>query len=172
MPGARMKAVLISCLLAALSCVSFGQTSAQRPQPFDWSGDRSDRVVYDEGNQHPPKPAISLALSILVPGAGQVYNGQLGKGLLFAGVFWGGVVLLNRADITKSHQSVTAFGWMSVILTGGTYITNLIDAATTAEGLADRSRRPAGGLGIGSHELNFGIAVAPRAAGVNVAFTL
>jgi TM2 domain-containing membrane protein YozV len=38
-----------------------------------------DRVVVRRG----PSPGIAAVLSVIVPGLGQVYNGQLGAGLLW-----------------------------------------------------------------------------------------
>ena len=38
-----------------------------------------DRVVVRRG----PRPGVAAVLSVIVPGLGQVYNGQLGAGLLW-----------------------------------------------------------------------------------------
>ena len=120
------------------------------------------------------KPAVALALSILVPGAGQVYNGQIEKGALFAGMFYGGIVLVNHANITKSHSSVTAFGWMSVVLIAGTHIINMIDAATTAERIREQNA-PSGSaptFRLGMHELDFGVALGPQSAAFSISLSL
>lgn len=76
---------------------------------------------------------ISVGLSMIVPGAGQIYNGEVVKGVTFFGLFSGGVLLVDAAAITKSHRSITAFGWLSIVYLGTVYVWNLLDAPLSAK---------------------------------------
>ncbi len=90
------------------------------------------------GESHSRKePAIALGLSILVPGSGQIYNGEIAKGLTIAGLFYGGIGMVALADITKSHNSITGYGWMCVATIAAADIWGMIDAATTASRLSE-----------------------------------
>ncbi len=134
----------------------------------------TNAVVLAEPGPGPRKPAIALALSILVPGAGQVYNGQIAKGVVFASLFYGGVVMITLADITRSHKSITGFGWMCVMTVAGTHVWNMVDAASTAQRLSDEAAQHSHAFEttVGTHALAFDAAVVPRAAGVRIEFGL
>jgi hypothetical protein len=77
--------------------------------------------------------ALALSFSMIVPGLGQVYNGQVDKGIVFATLFWGGVYMVDAAKIGQTHESITAFGWLSVGYLATVYVWNILDAAFTAK---------------------------------------
>jgi hypothetical protein len=77
--------------------------------------------------------ALALSFSMIVPGLGQVYNGEVDKGIVFATLFWGGVYMVDAAKIGQTHESITAFGWLSVGYIATVYLWNILDAAFTAK---------------------------------------
>ena len=175
----QLRLWLSLCAVAALSACACAQAPSGSdvllpPRLAVMRPDSSVQSPRGEEGVELRKPAVALALSVIVPGAGQVYNGQIAKGVVFAGMFYGGIVLLNRANITKSHSSVTAVGWMGIILVAGTHITNMIDAATTAEKQFDSGAPLGDGVAFrfGSHRMDVGMSLSPHAAGVYVALTL
>jgi len=73
-------------------------------------------------------PGTAFALSFLIPGLGQIYNGETGKGVLFfLGVF-GSYVLAFTAGIENSD--VFTFG---ICLGIGLHLWSMIDAPVTAD---------------------------------------
>lgn len=77
--------------------------------------------------------AMAMGLSILVPGAGQVYNGETVKGIVFLGLFAGGVAAADAARFTQSHRSISAYGWLSVAYVTAVYAWNIFDAPISAK---------------------------------------
>ncbi len=92
------------------------------------------------------KQALALAFSMAIPGLGQVYNGQVDKAIVFAGLFWGGVYMVDQAKITREHESITAFGWLSVAYVAGVYAWNLLDAPLSAKRINEAANS---GLSVG-----------------------
>jgi len=82
---------------------------------------------------HPRRPSLALALSVLLPGLGQLYNGQLNKGLLLFIAF---------AFVSTPFMAMVALwvpaGWMILMLllglssTLGLFIFGLVDAWRSA----------------------------------------
>lgn len=132
--------------------------------------DSSVDALYTSSEPSLKKPGVALALSMVVPGAGQVYNGQIAKGLVFAGLFYGGVAMVAAAGISRTHKSITGYGWMSVATIFGTYLWNMIDAETTAERRADEpdQERHSRGMDPGVGTFTLGLGVIGNSAAVRV----
>jgi signal peptidase I len=83
--------------------------------------------------EHPRKPGIALAMSLLLPGLGQLYNGQLNKGLMLFMAF---------AFVSTPLMALVALwlpeGWLlpmlmaALLLTLVLFVYGLVDAWRTA----------------------------------------
>jgi TM2 domain-containing membrane protein YozV len=78
------------------------------------------------------RPAVAVALSMLMPGAGQLYNGEQGKALLHFSLFAGAVTWVAVRDIGPTNADIKPLDWLSVIAVGTTYVWAAIDAGTSA----------------------------------------
>ncbi len=81
--------------------------------------------------------AVAVALSLLMPGAGQLYNGQEGKAALHFGLFAGSVTWVALRDIGPTNADIRPMDWLSVICVGATYVWAAVDAAVGAGGARD-----------------------------------
>jgi TM2 domain. len=68
-------------------------------------------------------PVLACAFSIIVPGLGQIYNGELGKGIAFMGTTLIPLVISAQAKETNAKLS-SAFGYIAL----ASYICNVIEA--------------------------------------------
>src|SRR5512143_3405736 len=78
--------------------------------------------------------AVAVALSLLMPGAGQLYNGQQGKAALHFGLFAGSVTWVVLRDIGPTNADIKPMDWLSVVCVGVTYVWAAVDAAVDAGG--------------------------------------
>jgi hypothetical protein len=78
------------------------------------------------------KPAVAVGLSMLMPGAGQLYNGERGKAALHFGLFAGSVTWVVLRDIGPTNADIRSVDWLSVIAVGATYLWAVIDAGVCA----------------------------------------
>lgn len=80
----------------------------------------------------PLRPGIAFTRSLIVPGLGQMYNGEFGKGVvLFTGAIAGILgATLGTYYCPSKYESLV--GWGSVALLGGCYFYSLIDAPIVA----------------------------------------
>lgn len=46
------------------------------------------------GGQKAKEPLLSAALSLILPGVGQAYNGQMAKGLVLAAIYLGSIAII------------------------------------------------------------------------------
>jgi TM2 domain-containing membrane protein YozV len=77
---------------------------------------------------------LAMGMSMLIPGAGQVYNGEPVKGIVFLGLFAGGVAAVDAARIhTMIPSSITAYGWVSLVYLASVYAWNILDAPLSAK---------------------------------------
>ncbi len=85
------------------------------------------------------EPAEAFFFSLLIPGAGQVYNGQPGKGLFFFGGYLTGWGLLFKG-YADSWSSDGGYGTtlIGLVLGGGSWIVSMIDAPVSAGNLNRR----------------------------------
>ncbi len=86
---------------------------------------------------------IAVALSMLMPGAGQLYNGDRGKAALHFGLFAGSVTWVALRDIGPTNADIKPLDWLSVISVGATYLWAVIDAGVSAQKVSDA---PSGSL--------------------------
>ena len=82
-------------------------------------------------------PAVARLLGI-IPGAGHMYAGEVGRGFLYfsgtLGIFVsGGYLTLSMAFSDQNHQPEVAWvGWGTIIATGGLWVWSIIDAGRAA----------------------------------------
>jgi hypothetical protein len=77
-------------------------------------------------------PRLAGALSIFLPGLGQMYAGETVKGAVLSGLFVGSIVAVIGADIGETNGSIKPGGWSALALLGGVYLYALIDAPFAA----------------------------------------
>jgi hypothetical protein len=77
-------------------------------------------------------PRLAGALSIFLPGLGQMYAGETVKGAVLSGLFVGSIVAVIGADIGETNGSIKPGGWSAIALLGGVYLYALIDAPFAA----------------------------------------
>lgn len=96
----------------------------QLPHPLlNYKIDQNGNAIF------PLDPLGAFVRSLIVPGLGQIYNGQGLKGaLLFTGSLTGALGVLWFADAFGSD----AVGWTGVTLFAGCYLYSLIDAPAVA----------------------------------------
>ncbi len=91
------------------------------------------------------QPVVAFGLSLLLPGTGQFYNGQPVKGFVFLGSYlvgWG--LLMDGLREAFAHMDSGPQGAGSIqifsglILGGGSWVTSMIDAPTSATDINHR----------------------------------
>jgi len=87
-------------------------------------------------------PALACVLSLLVPGLGQVYNGEIIKGLLFATGVVAGTYLLVFSGGDFEHESSTSepLFYTGMIVAGVSYLWSIIDAPVSASRINEERR--------------------------------
>jgi len=89
------------------------------------------------------QPVLAFGLSLLVPGAGQFYNGQPGKGILFFGGCLTGWGLMVYGAVQTYRQGTDEEGggslfWAGLAVGGGSWVGSMIDAPATASDINHR----------------------------------
>ena len=103
------------------------------------TGRAAERAPLESGPKK--EPGIALCLSLLIPGAGQVYNGQPAKGILFLGGYLAGWGMLVKgfADSWNSGGSKgDEMALIGLVLGGVAYVGSVIDAPVSAGNLNRR----------------------------------
>jgi len=77
-------------------------------------------------------PRLAGAISVFLPGVGQMYAGETVKGVILSSLFAGGVVAAATANIGLTHDSIRPGGWAAVIVVASSYLYALIDAPLAA----------------------------------------
>ena len=79
-------------------------------------------------------PVLACMLSVFLPGLGQIYNGEIIKGFLFAGGVVIGSALLVASGGDFEHESTTSGSlfYTGIIIAGASYIWSIIDAPVSA----------------------------------------
>jgi hypothetical protein len=102
--------------------------------------------------------ALAIGFSMLVPGAGQVYNGETVKGIVFLGLFAGGVAAVDAARFsTESNRSISAYGWVSLVYLASVYAWNIFDAPLSAKRINREIDSEREGETVGSQTTGVGI---------------
>jgi TM2 domain-containing membrane protein YozV len=80
------------------------------------------------------EPALACVLSFLLPGLGQFYNGEAGKGAIMLGASFFGVILMASAinDELWTRQDSDAKGTFGVMIFLGAWLWSVIDAPISA----------------------------------------
>ncbi len=76
-------------------------------------------------------PALSSTLSMLVPGLGQIYNGQVAKGVGFLAVTYGSLGIAAIAS-SNGNRSLAAAGFATA---AAAYVWSFLDAAFTSNSM-------------------------------------
>jgi TM2 domain-containing membrane protein YozV len=84
-------------------------------------------------------PELAMALSVLVPGLGQVYNGEVLKGAAVMAGFLGSIAGCIAVGIGGTHDSIGTKGWIGVGMVATSYLWGVIDAPLSATRI-DRER--------------------------------
>jgi hypothetical protein len=164
----RILVFLFALVLAAPTDLS-GQV--RRADSYPWAGGKVTETWDGEAVQSlggaQKNPYLALGLSTLLPGLGQFYNGQPGKGVLHLVLLFGSFVA--AAEYQGIPEEVGLVGMF------GTYVWSMIDAPLTAKRLNESrvevSLRPnlhfpVPGEGTKeSSKLRFGFGFAIRASG-------
>jgi len=80
--------------------------------------------------------------SLMLPGFGQIYNGETGKGIAIAAaavLLWVGLFTIGMEDVGKRSQP-SLFFWPIMVGIATLYIVSLIDASVTAGRMSPASR--------------------------------
>ena len=117
-----VRAVAVGCVVAL-----FGQASCCA----GGAGGGTDSLA--ETSSPNVNPRLATALSILVPGLGNVYAGEPVRGLVHFAAFTGSIGLTLSAHIGESHDSVKPFGWFAVGTVAASYLWGVIDCALLEE---------------------------------------
>jgi TM2 domain-containing membrane protein YozV len=87
-------------------------------------------------------PELATALSVLVPGLGQVYNGEPVKGAVIMAGFLGSIAVCIAANIGDTNDSIGTKGWIGVGMVATSYLWGVIDAPISAQRInRERSNR-------------------------------
>jgi hypothetical protein len=79
--------------------------------------------------KEPANIRLAVALSVFVPGLGNVYGGEPVRGLVHFATAVGAATLISAAKIGDTGDSIKAFGWISVCTFAAAYLWSLIDCA-------------------------------------------
>jgi hypothetical protein len=117
-------------------------------------------------------PVVAVALSMLMPGAGQLYLGEQGKAALHFGLFAGAVTWVTLRDIGPTNADIKPVDWLSVISAGATYLWAAIDAGLSAgKGRGSSTANVSPGVSEGySRHLSVSPFVCRGVAGVSVTY--
>ena len=78
-------------------------------------------------------PWVAFLLSYIIPGGGQIYNGEIIKGLVFTGTFMlGAVIALIPGIGAKSGSEWPTSSYIGVGIAGIAYVWQLVDAPISA----------------------------------------
>ena len=104
-------------------------------------------------------PWVAFVLSYIIPGSGQIYNGEIVKGLIFTGTFvLGATIALIPAMGSTSGSAWPATSYIGTGIAGIAYVWQLIDAPISASRINNENNlSPLKINMINNHELRFAI---------------
>jgi|WetSurMetagenome_2_1015567.scaffolds.fasta_scaffold478626_1 TM2 domain-containing membrane protein YozV len=87
-------------------------------------------------------PWLALVLSYLCPGAGQLYNGEYLKAILFPAFFCvgAGLIIMSSPGADFESQKPGPTLYPGIILAGGSYLWSLIDAPISASRINEENK--------------------------------
>ncbi len=74
-------------------------------------------------------PALSCTMSLLVPGLGQLYNGQTGKGIMFMAASYGGLAV-GAIALSTHNNSLASVGFVTAAIS---FLWSTFDATLTSK---------------------------------------
>jgi len=89
------------------------------------------------------QPVVAFGLSLFVPGVGQFYNGQPGKGAIFLGGYLTGWGLMIAGAVKTYTQGTSNNGgnslfWAGIVVGGVSWVGSVIDAPASARNINHR----------------------------------
>jgi TM2 domain-containing membrane protein YozV len=79
-------------------------------------------------------PALSSTMSLLVPGLGQLYNGQTGKGIAFIATSYGGLAI-GAIALSTHNNGLASVGFVTAAIS---YLWSAVDASLTSNAINRR----------------------------------
>ncbi len=104
-------------------------------------------------------PWVAFLLSYIIPGSGQIYNGEIIKGLLFTGTFLlgAGIALIPAIGATSGSDWPTS-SYIGAGIAGVAYIWQLIDAPVSANRINEENNLSMFKINIlDGHQVSFGV---------------
>lgn len=125
-----MKNYFLILFVFSACIIAYPQSDYNDKSNLFISTSSDDSIVYIKEKS----PWLALGLSYLLPGLGQLYNGEPVKGLLaFAGVSAGvGLMLLGAGDFEHESTTEESFFYAGAAIAGLTYLWQVIDAPISA----------------------------------------
>lgn len=131
-------------------------------------------------------PALAFVLSFIVPGLGQYYNGEIGKGIIQEALVVGGYVMVFAAGTKEEYYydpyweyyyyetEITPWFWIGLGTITGASIWSMIDAPLSASRInRERGQQRWGHLiEFNNDKYALGLDVAPKKQGVETKLTL
>lgn len=132
-----MKPLLLCCIFIFLTIKTNAQkistdTATKKNNDTTKASDTSTYIPQKYRNIHKRSPVLACVLSLYLPGAGQVYNKQVSKGVGILGVLslsFGATEVYHANNVTHPHDAVTAVLLLPFF---AAYIYSAIDAPITA----------------------------------------
>lgn len=76
-------------------------------------------------------PALSCTISLLVPGLGQLYNGQISKGIMFMATSYGGLAV-GAVALSTHSKGIASVGFVAAAIS---YLWSAFDASLTSNAI-------------------------------------
>ena len=104
-------------------------------------------------------PWVAFLLSYIIPGGGQIYNGEIIKGLVFTGTFvLGAAIALIPAIGATSGSDWPTSSYIGAGIAGIAYVWQLIDAPVSAGRINEENNLSMFKINIlGGHQVSFGL---------------
>jgi len=98
-----------------------------------YKGEGKKMTMTGENTKLERRPLLALLLSLILPGLGQWYNGQLNKGIfLFLGFAFISLPLIAWIALYLSSQWMSILLLLSLVISVGIYVYSAVDASLTA----------------------------------------
>jgi hypothetical protein len=110
------------------NCIQNEMTMPAYSQRLTSSMDMNLQTIYLSDRKD---PSLSCTLSMLVPGVGQIYNGQVGKGIAFIAVSYGSLGMAAIASSNGNHSLAT----VGLATAAIAYVWSFLDATLTSNAL-------------------------------------
>lgn len=102
--------------------------------------DEVRKIVRKQAPKERKSPELAFVLSLIFPGAGQYYNGDVEKGLIQDGILLSGIILLAKGSSTYSTKDYNTEETIGLLMIFGASLWSLIDAPISASKKNKRRR--------------------------------